>query len=99
MPPRGGAGAGLGQGKEGYNQGFGGLGRALKMFFGFYPKMGKAAVFCIIFSAAVSAAPPIFLQKVLAIVIDGVEGGKSIDNLRVQINNALMEHKRILRGK
>ena len=37
MPPRGGAGAGLGQGKEGYNQGFGGLGRALKMFFGFYP--------------------------------------------------------------
>ena len=90
MPPRGGAGAGLGQGKEGYNQGFGGLGRALKMFFGFYPKMGKAAVFCIIFSAAVSAAPPIFLQKVLAIVIDGVEGGVTWEAARPEIVSNLI---------
>jgi len=90
MPPRGGAGAGLGQGKEGYNQGFGGLGRALKMFFGFYPKMGRAAVFCIIFSAAVSAAPPIFLQKVLAIVIDGVEGGVTWEAARPEIVSNLI---------
>ena len=90
MPPRGGEGAGLGQGKEGYNQGFGGLGRALKMFFGFYPKMGKAAVFCIIFSAAVSAAPPIFLQKVLAIVIDGVEGGVTWEAARPEIVSNLI---------
>jgi ATP-binding cassette subfamily B protein len=90
MPPRGGKGAGLGQGKEGYNQGFGGLGRALKMFFGFYPKMGKVAVFCIIFSAAVSAAPPIFLQKVLAIVIDGVEGGVTWEAARPEIVSNLI---------
>ena len=37
--------------------------------------------------------------KTLLPFIDGVEGGKSIANLRVQINNALAEHKRIIRGK
>ena len=90
MPPKGGKGAGFNPSQEGYNQGFGGLGRALKMFFGFYPKMGKAAVFCIIFSAAVSAAPPIFLQKVLAIVIDGVEGGMTWETARPEIVSNLI---------
>jgi hypothetical protein len=37
--------------------------------------------------------------KTLLPFIDGVDNGKGIDNLRVQINNALIEHKRILRGK
>lgn len=37
--------------------------------------------------------------KTLLPFIDGVDKGKGIDNLRVQINNALLEHKRILRGK
>ena len=90
MPPRGGAGAGLGQGKEGYNKGFGGLKRALKMFFGFYPVMGPVAVFCVFFSAAVSAAPPIFLQKVIKVVTDCVEDGTSWDVARPQIISYLI---------
>ena len=39
-----------------------------------------------------------FIETLIPL-IPGVEKGKGIDNLRVQINNALMEHKRILRGK
>ncbi|MBR1796815.1 MAG: ABC transporter ATP-binding protein [Clostridiales bacterium] len=75
MPPRAGAGAGLGQGKEGYQKGFSGLKRALKMFFGFYPVMGPVAVFCVLFSAAVAAIPPIFTQKVIKVIEEWVDTG------------------------
>ena len=75
MPPRGGAGAGLGQGKEGYQQGFSGLKRALKMFFGFYPVMAPVAVFCILFSAVVSVMPPVFMQKVITVIEEWYQSG------------------------
>jgi len=39
-----------------------------------------------------------FIEKLLPF-LDGLDKGKSIDNLRAQINNALAEHKRINRGK
>ena len=68
MPPHGGQGAGLGAGKDGYNQGFGGLKRALKMFFGYYPGMGLVAVFCILFAAVVQTIPNLMLGKVISII-------------------------------
>ena len=39
-----------------------------------------------------------FIEKLLPFITN-VQSGRGIANLRVQINNALMEHKRILRGK
>lgn len=39
-----------------------------------------------------------FIEKLLPFITN-VQNGRGIANLRVQINNALMEHKRILRGK
>ena len=75
MPPHGGQGAGLGAGKDGYNQGFGGLKRALKMFFGYYPGMGLVAVFCILFAAVVQTIPNLMLGKVISIIEEWVDSG------------------------
>ena len=75
MPPGGAAGAGLGQGKEGYKTGFSGLTRALRMFFGYYPFMAPFSVFCVLIAAAVSAAPPIFIQKIISVINEWVEDG------------------------
>ncbi len=47
---------------------FGGISWTLKKFFGYYPVLARLAVFCILFTAAVSALPSIFVQKVLAVV-------------------------------
>ena len=75
MPPGGAAGAGLGQGKEGYKTGFSGLTRALRMFFGYYPFMAPFSVFCELIAAAVTAAPPIFIQKIISVINEWVEDG------------------------
>ncbi len=75
MPPGGAAGAGLGQGKEGYKTGFSGLTRALRLFFGYYPFMAPFSVFCVLIAAAVSAAPPIFIQKIISVINEWVEDG------------------------
>ena len=75
MPLGGAAGAGLGQGKEGYKTGFSGLTRALRMFFGYYPFMAPFSVFCVLIAAAVSAAPPIFIQKIISVINEWVEDG------------------------
>ena len=75
MPPGGAAGAGLGQGKEGYKTGFSGLTRALRMFFGYYPFMAPFSVFCVLIAAAVTAAPPIFIQKIISVINEWVEDG------------------------
>lgn len=42
------------------------LGRVIKMLFRFYPVLVPVTIFCIIFSAAASSVPAIFMQKVLA---------------------------------
>ncbi len=44
--------------------------RILKMVFQFYPVRTPLVIFCIIFSAAVSAMPSIFMQKVIGIIED-----------------------------
>ena len=75
MPPRGPAGAGLGQGKDRYNQGFSGLKRALKMFFGYYPVLGPVAVFCVLFAAVVQTVPNLMLGKVIRVIEDSYEAG------------------------
>ena len=67
--------AGLGMGKEGYQQGFGGLGRTVKMFFGFFPKLSILAVICIIVSAGIGAIPSLFTKKILDVVETWVESG------------------------
>ena len=76
MPPGGGhAGAGLGAGKDGYKDGFGGLKRALKMFFGYYPVLGPVAIFCIFFASVVQTVPNLMLQKVIKVIEEWVETG------------------------
>ena len=46
----------------------GSLGRAVKMFFGYYPVLAPLAVVCILFSAIVAAIPSLFIQNILAII-------------------------------
>ena len=46
----------------------GSLMRVIKKFFGYYPKLAPLAVFCMLFSAAISSIPPIFLSNVIAII-------------------------------
>ena len=67
--------AGLGMGKESYQQGFGGLGRTVKMFFGFFPKLAPIAFICIIVSAGIGAIPSIFTQNIIKIIEKWVESG------------------------
>ena len=47
---------------------FGAIQWTLKKFFGFYPVLAPLSVFCILFSAVVSAIPSLFVQRVLAVV-------------------------------
>ena len=51
------------------------LGRVLKMLRGFYPVLLPVTILCILFSAATSSIPAVFLQKVIAVISDYVESG------------------------
>ncbi len=51
------------------------LGRILKLLFTSYPVLLPVAIFCIVFSAGVSAIPAIFQQKVLAIITSYLKAG------------------------
>ena len=44
------------------------LGRVIKLLFQSYPRLLPLAMFCMVFSAAVSACPALFTQEILAIV-------------------------------
>ncbi|MBQ5716599.1 MAG: ABC transporter ATP-binding protein, partial [Clostridia bacterium] len=50
------------------NQNKGIIPRLIKTIFGYYPVMLPVTLGCILFSAAVSSVPAIFMQKVLAAV-------------------------------
>ena len=54
---------------------FAAIGWTLKKIFGFYPVMAPLAVFCILFSAVVSAVPAVFIQRVLAVIEKWVQSG------------------------
>ena len=49
-------------------QNFSSLGRVVKKLFGYYPRLAPLTVFLILFSAAVSSIPSLFVQNVLAII-------------------------------
>ena len=42
--------------------------RIIKLLFGYYPVLVPLVIFCIIFSAAVAAAPDVFIQKIIAVI-------------------------------
>ena len=44
------------------------LGRVIKKFFGYYPRLAPLTVCLILFSAIVSSIPSLFIQNVLAAV-------------------------------
>ena len=48
------------------------LSRVIKLLFHYYPRLLPLAMFCIIFSAGVSAIPSIFTQKVLKVITDAL---------------------------
>ena len=50
------------------NQNFSSLGRVIKKLFGYYPRLAPLTVFLILFSAAVSSIPSLFVQNVLAVI-------------------------------
>ncbi len=54
---------------------FGVLARVVKLLFKSYPVLVPLALFCIVFSAGVSAIPAIFQQKILAVVTNCLESG------------------------
>ena len=49
--------------------------RVVKLLFASYPRLMPIAMVCIAFSAAVSAIPAIFVQKVLAVVTNYMDNG------------------------
>ncbi len=51
------------------------IGRLLKTIRGFYPVMMPVTVICIVFSAAVSSFPSIFMQNIIAIVEESWKSG------------------------
>ena len=53
------------------------LGRVLKLLFSSYPVLLPVAIFCIVFSAIVSAIPSIFQQKVLNVILSYLEAGST----------------------
>ena len=53
------------------------VGRLIGTICSFYPVFVPLALFCIIFSAAVGAVPSLFMQKVIAVIEDCVEGGSA----------------------
>ncbi len=55
-------------GKGNLKDNFAAIGWTLKKFFGFYPVLAPLSVFCILFSAVVSAIPSLFIQRVLAVI-------------------------------
>lgn len=75
MAPGGKNMAGLGAGKEGFQTGFGSLGRAVKRFFSYFPKLAPLAIVCILGSALVGAIPSLFSQRIIAVVKETYENG------------------------
>lgn len=61
-------GAAAAMGKEGREAGFKSLGRAVKKFFGYYPKLAPLVIVCIILASVVSAIPSFFTQNVIALI-------------------------------
>ena len=51
------------------------IGRLLKTILEFYPVIMPVTIVCIVFSAAVSAVPTIFMQKIIAVIEDNWEHG------------------------
>ncbi len=57
------------------SQNFQSLGRVFRLLFRFYPRLAPLTVFCILFSAVVSAIPSLFIQNVLAVVENWYRSG------------------------
>ena len=51
------------------------LGRAVKLFFSFYPVLAPLTIVCILFAAAVSSIPSLFIQNVITIIQKWVNTG------------------------
>ncbi|MBE6613207.1 MAG: ABC transporter ATP-binding protein [Ruminococcaceae bacterium] len=47
---------------------FGVLARVIKLLFGFYPRLVPVTIFCILFAAATASIPPLFIQRVIAVI-------------------------------
>lgn len=60
------------------------IGRLLKTVRQFYPVMLPLTVICILFSAAVTAVPTVFMQKVIAVIEESWQGG-DWDSVRGEI--------------
>ena len=54
---------------------FDGIRWTLGKFFGYYPVLARLAVFCILFTAAVSAVPSLFVQNILTVVEKWYQSG------------------------
>ncbi|MBR6484126.1 MAG: ABC transporter ATP-binding protein [Clostridiales bacterium] len=73
--PAGGPPPGFGGDPDAFKAGFQGLGRAVKKYLGYYPHLAPIIIICILTAAVVGAIPPLFMQKVITVIEDYVEGG------------------------
>ena len=51
------------------------LSRLIKMLFEFFPKLAPLTIVCIIFSSIASAIPDMYIQKVIAIIVEALDNG------------------------
>lgn len=73
MPMQRGRGAGMSPQKPRIKKGV--IKRALKMVFRYYPGRMTAIIVCIIFSAAISSIPSVFMQKIIGIIEESWKAG------------------------
>ncbi|MBO5110577.1 MAG: ABC transporter ATP-binding protein [Clostridia bacterium] len=64
---------------------FGTLGRVIKLLYQSYPVLVPIVALCILGSAAVSAIPAVFIQKITAIVIEAAEHGLGWGEVKAEI--------------
>ena len=61
------------------------FGRIIKLLFKFYPALVPITLFCILFSAAASAIPDVFIQKITKIVADSLVSGAPWSSVRAEV--------------
>ncbi|MCR5718914.1 MAG: ABC transporter ATP-binding protein/permease [Oscillospiraceae bacterium] len=61
------------------------LGRLIKMLMEFFPFMVPLTVVCILFSSIVSAIPDMYIQQVIKLITDALEGGWSWEDTSAQL--------------
>lgn len=61
------------------------LSRLMKMLFRFFPVMLPVTIICILFSSIAAAVPDMYIQKVIKLITDALDGGWTWEQAREQL--------------